>query len=55
MWRGGVGGTYLLPALSSAGASRAPPCSTNVIRGVSCGRLRCLRTAGGQSSERNCN
>ena len=26
MWRGGVGGTYLLPALSSAGASLAPPC-----------------------------
>ena len=23
MWRGGVGGTYLLPALSSAGASLA--------------------------------
>jgi hypothetical protein len=26
VWRGGVGGTYLLPALSSAGASLAPPC-----------------------------
>ena len=26
MWRGGVGGTYLLPAFSSAGASLAPPC-----------------------------
>ena len=26
MWRGGLGGAYLLPALSSAGASLAPPC-----------------------------
>jgi hypothetical protein len=26
MWRGGVGGTYLLPALASAGASLSPPC-----------------------------
>src|SRR5262245_30109940 len=26
MWRGGLGGAYLSPALSSAGASRAPPC-----------------------------
>jgi hypothetical protein len=26
MWRGGVGAAYLLPALSSAGASRASPC-----------------------------
>jgi hypothetical protein len=26
MWRGGLGATYLLPALSSAGASIASPC-----------------------------
>ena len=26
VWRGGLGGAYLLPALSSAGASLAPPC-----------------------------
>ncbi len=26
MWRGGVGAAYLLPALSSAGASIATPC-----------------------------
>src|SRR5713101_6237417 len=26
VWRGGVGGTYLLPTLSSVGASLAPPC-----------------------------
>ena len=26
MWRGGVGSAYRLPALSSAGASLAPPC-----------------------------
>jgi hypothetical protein len=26
MWRGSVGAAYLLPALSSAGASLASPC-----------------------------
>ena len=26
MWRGGLGGTYLLPTLSVAGASLFPPC-----------------------------
>jgi hypothetical protein len=26
VWRGGLGGAYLLPALSSVGASLAPPC-----------------------------
>ena len=26
MWRGGLGGAYLLPALSFAGASLASPC-----------------------------
>ena len=26
MWRGGLGAAYLLPALSSAGASLASPC-----------------------------
>ena len=26
VWRGGLGGTYRLPALSSAGASLVPPC-----------------------------
>ena len=26
VWRGGVGGAYLLPTLSSVGASLAPPC-----------------------------
>ena len=26
VWRGGLGGTYRLPALSSAGASLFPPC-----------------------------
>ena len=28
-WRGGLGAAYLLPALSSAGASRAAPCSVS--------------------------
>jgi hypothetical protein len=27
VWRGGLGGAYLLPTLSSVGASLAPPCS----------------------------
>ena len=26
MWRGGLGAAYLLPTLSSVGASLAPPC-----------------------------
>ena len=26
VWRGGLGGTYLLPTLSLAGASLVPPC-----------------------------
>ena len=26
VWRGGLGGAYRLPTLSSAGASLAPPC-----------------------------
>jgi len=26
VWRGGLGAAYLLPTLSSVGASRAPPC-----------------------------
>ncbi len=26
MWRGGLGGAYLLPTLSLVGASLAPPC-----------------------------
>jgi hypothetical protein len=26
VWRGGLGGTYLLPTLSVAGASLFPPC-----------------------------
>jgi hypothetical protein len=26
VWRGGLGGTYRLPALSFAGASLVPPC-----------------------------
>jgi hypothetical protein len=26
VWRGGLGGAYRLPTLSSVGASRAPPC-----------------------------
>jgi hypothetical protein len=26
VWRGGLGGTYPLPALSFAGASLVPPC-----------------------------
>ncbi|MDQ1389943.1 MAG: hypothetical protein QOF56_3397, partial [Acidobacteriaceae bacterium] len=26
MWRGGLDGAYLLPTLSSVGASLAPPC-----------------------------
>ena len=26
MWRGGLGGAYLLPTLSSVGVSLAPPC-----------------------------
>jgi hypothetical protein len=32
MWRGGVGAAYLLPALSSAGASLASPCSVTTSR-----------------------
>jgi hypothetical protein len=35
MWRGGVGATYLLPALSSAGASIAAPCFRFVVVGQS--------------------
>jgi len=31
-WRGGLGGACLLPALSSAGASIAPPCSVSTPR-----------------------
>jgi predicted transcriptional regulator len=31
MWRGGVGAAYLLPALSSAGASLAGPCSVESV------------------------
>jgi hypothetical protein len=30
-WRGGVGAAYLLPALSSAGASLAAPCSVSTL------------------------
>src|SRR3984893_3553051 len=32
MWRGGVGAAYLLPALSSAGASLAEPCFVSTSR-----------------------
>jgi transposase len=32
MWRGGVGSAYLLPPLSSGGASRAEPCSVSTSR-----------------------
>jgi transposase len=32
MWRGGLGGLYLFPALSSAGASLASPCSVSTSR-----------------------
>src|SRR5258708_21484691 len=32
MWRGGVGAAYLFPALSSAGASIARPCSVSTSR-----------------------
>ena len=32
MWRSGLGGVYLLPALSLAGASRTPPCSVSTSR-----------------------
>ena len=40
-WRGGLGGAYLLPALSSAGASLAPPCSVSTSRSSNrtCGSL----------------
>jgi len=31
-WRGGLGGAYLLPALSFAGASLAQPCSVSTSR-----------------------
>ncbi len=31
MWRGGLGLAYLFPALSSAGASRARPCSVSTL------------------------
>jgi hypothetical protein len=31
-WRGGLSVAYRLPALSSAGASRAPPCSVSTSR-----------------------
>jgi hypothetical protein len=30
-WRGGLGLAYLFPALSSAGASRARPCSVSTL------------------------
>ncbi len=32
MWRGGLGGAYRLPTLSSVGASLAPPCSVSTPR-----------------------
>ncbi len=32
MWRGGLGGAYRLPTLSSVGASLAPPCSPPALR-----------------------
>src|SRR5467141_2950307 len=32
VWRGGLGGAYLLPTLSSGGASLAPPCSVSTSR-----------------------
>ncbi len=32
MWRGSVGPAYLFPALSSAGASLAEPCSVSTSR-----------------------
>ncbi len=32
MWRGGLGWAYLLPSLSSDGASRAQPCSVSTSR-----------------------
>ena len=32
MWRGGLGSAYLLPALSSAGASLSGPCSVSTSR-----------------------
>src|SRR5260370_41025981 len=32
MWRGGLGAAYLLPVLSSAGASLAEPCSVSTSR-----------------------
>ncbi len=30
-WRGGLGGAYLLPTLSVAGASVSPPCSVSTL------------------------
>jgi hypothetical protein len=32
VWRGGLGAAYLFPALSSAGASLAGPCSVSTCR-----------------------
>jgi hypothetical protein len=45
MWRGGLGAAYLLPALSSAGASLASPLPRGVTHGLqpSAGRVaKCL-------------
>jgi hypothetical protein len=46
MWRGGLGAAYLLPALSSAGASLAEPCSVSTSRS-SVGSRTGARTVGG--------
>src|SRR5208283_4536019 len=50
-WRGGLGGAYPLPALSSAGASLASPCSVSTSRSSNrtCGFL-----ASGFRTRRSC-
>ena len=47
-WRGGLGEAYLLPALSSAGASIAPPCSVSTSRSSN---RTCGSPASGSPSE----
>src|SRR5215831_19516728 len=44
MWRGGLGSAYLLPALSSAGASLSGPCSVSTSRSSN---RTCLSQASG--------
>ena len=51
MWRGRVGTTYLYPALSSAGASVAAPCSVSTSRSSN---RTCGSPASGSRTRHSC-